>query len=214
MKVKPPSHSWVLAPVLTRAAPEVLSKVTPEAKRSWPVPKAEALPMLTEPSLSVNPPAPKPAPLSVSTPAPVLTTRELNVVAPVSVSEEPLAPPPITVQVCAEAAVKGAVIVTAPALVSTLTPLAGLPLEIVSAPLFKPAAMEKALTPVGVAVNLRLLTVRAASRVVAKVVPVVLLALKIRLSKAVGTEEEIGVPETSSAQLLASFQEAPVVPRK
>ena len=122
MKVKPAFHSWVLAPVLIRAAPEVLLKVTSEAKISWPVPKAEALPMSTEPSLSVKPPAPKPEPLSVSTPAPALTTREMNVVSPVSVSEEPLAPPPVTVQVCVEAAVNGAEIVTAPALVSTWMP--------------------------------------------------------------------------------------------
>ena len=117
MKVKPLFHSWALTPELIRVAPVVLLKVTPEANFSRPVPKAEALPMLTDPALRLKPPEPMPEPLRVSTPEPDLVTRAVNVVSPSIVSAEPLAPPPATDQVCPEAAVSGAEMVTAPALV-------------------------------------------------------------------------------------------------
>ena len=213
VKVKPLFHSWALSPELTREAPEVLSKVTPEANLSRPVPKAEALPMLTVPALRLRPPEPMPVPLRVSTPEPDLVTRAVNVVSPSIVSAEPLAPVPTTVQVWRELAVRGAEIVTDPALSSTVMPALGLPEEMVRLPP-EPGAMAKAVTPVGVEVKVRLFAVRGASSNVVKVVPVVLLALKIRLSVSAGTTLAGGVPAGLSAQLLARPQEAPVAPRK
>ena len=78
----------------------------------------------------------------------------------------------------------------------------------------EPGAMEKVATPDGVEVKVRLLTVSAASRVVAKLVPVVLLALKMRLSKAEGAAVASMAPAESCAQFVARFQDAPVVPLK
>ena len=74
MKVKPEFHSRVLAPVLARTPPEVLLIVIPEPNLSGPVPKAEAVPMLTVPRAILRPPVPVPAPESVSVPAPALVT--------------------------------------------------------------------------------------------------------------------------------------------
>ena len=113
VKVRVLFHSWALSPELTSVAPEVLLKVTPEANFSRPVPKAEALPMLIVPSLRLTPPAPVPAPFRVRTPAPALVTREVKVVSPVIVRAEPV---PATDHVWIELAVRGAEIVTVPAL--------------------------------------------------------------------------------------------------
>ena len=74
VKVKPAFHSWVLLPVFTSTPPEVLLIVMPEPNFSGPVPKAEAVPMLTAPRAMLRPPAPVPAPESVSVPAPALVT--------------------------------------------------------------------------------------------------------------------------------------------
>ena len=94
-----------------------------------------------------------------------------------------------------------------------MIPLFGLPDEMVRLPV-EPGAMEKVATPVGVEVKVRLFTVSAASRVVAKLVPVVLLALKMRLSKAEGAAVASMAPAESCAQFVARFQDAPVAPLK
>jgi hypothetical protein len=64
------------------------------------------------------------------------------------------------------------------------------------------------------AVNLRLFTDRIASSFVSMEVPDVLLALKIRLSAAVGADEAAVAPVSSVDQFPASFQDAPVTPLK
>ena len=74
VKVKPAFQIWALAPEFTRAAPEVLFRVMPEPNTRGPVPKAEALPMLTVPRAMFSPAEPVPTPESVSTPAPALVT--------------------------------------------------------------------------------------------------------------------------------------------
>ena len=127
VKVKPEFQVWALAPVFTRAAPEVLFSVMPEPNTRGPVPKAEALPMLTEPRAMLRPPVPVPAPESVRVPAPALVTGAVKVTPPERVRLEPLAPVPSTVQAWTPCVESGAEIVTAPALAWTSMPLFELP---------------------------------------------------------------------------------------
>ena len=116
-----------LAPELTRAAPAMLSRITPEPRRSRPVPKAEAEPTLTEPSETFRPPAPLPAPVSARRPAPALVTGALKVTPPERVSEVPLRPAPATVQDWTPWVVSGAEMRIAPASAFTSMPLLELP---------------------------------------------------------------------------------------
>ena len=91
------------------------------------MPKAEAEPTLTEPRVTLRPPAPVPAPVRDRRPAPALVTGAVKFTPPERVSEVPFRPAAATVQDWTPCVVIGAEMRIAPASAWTSMPLLELP---------------------------------------------------------------------------------------
>ena len=186
------------------ATPDELSSVMPAPKVRVPEPGAVELPRFNAPALMVSPPAPELLPLSVSIPVPVLMTLLLKITSPEIVSDEPLAPVPITSQVCAAPVAICAEMVTTPALSATEMPLLELTGVSVSVPPL-PGEIEKAVTPAGAAIKRRLSTARLPSSIVSITLPVVngaLAALNTSVSEKEGSAPTSPTPFSSMAQFV------------